>query len=48
VNGLSYPLVRALVDEGVLTNDWVGHGAGVAAREEEQRALDDFFDVGAA
>jgi hypothetical protein len=32
VNGLTYAMARALVDDGVLKNDWVGAGAGMPSQ----------------
>ena len=37
--GLRYAEVRALVDDGILTNDWRGGGAGVAVLGHELEAL---------
>jgi hypothetical protein len=34
--------VRALVADGVLTNDWRGAGDAIAINEDEQYALRDF------
>jgi hypothetical protein len=42
VNGLTYAMARALAEDGVLKNDWVGAGAGIAILGYEQAALDRF------
>ena len=42
VNGLKHAEVRALVADGVLTNDWRGHGDAIAINEHQQHALCDF------
>jgi hypothetical protein len=43
-NGLKHAEVRALVADGVLINDWRGHGDAIAINEHEheQHALCDF------
>jgi hypothetical protein len=41
-NGLTWSEARALIDDGVIANDWVGTRAAIAITEHEQHALCDF------
>lgn len=42
INGLRYAEVRALVADGVMTNDWRGPGDAIAINEHEKNALREF------
>jgi hypothetical protein len=42
-NGLTWSEVRALIDDDVIANDWVGGGAAIAVTEHEQRAVCEFY-----
>jgi hypothetical protein len=41
-NGLTWSEVRALIDDDMIANDWVGGGAAIAVTEHEQRVVCDF------
>lgn len=41
-NGLTWPEAKALIDDGVVDNDWIGPGLAVAVKGDEQRAICDF------
>jgi hypothetical protein len=40
----TWPEVRALVEDGVLHNDWIGPGAAIAVLDHEQAAICEFCD----
>jgi hypothetical protein len=41
-NGLTWSEAKALVEDGVIYNDWIGPGAAVAVLDDDQRAICDF------
>jgi hypothetical protein len=43
-NGLTWPEARALIDDGVVDNDWIGPGAAIAVLDHEQAAACKFRD----
>jgi hypothetical protein len=43
-NGLTWPEVRDLVADAVLTNDWIGPGLAIAVLDHEQAAVCEFCD----
>jgi hypothetical protein len=43
-HGLTYAEVVALIEDGVLKNDWVGPGLAVAVKGDAHRAVCDFCD----
>jgi hypothetical protein len=43
-NGLTWPEVRGLVEDGMIRNDWIGPGAAIAVLDHEQSAVCEFRD----
>jgi hypothetical protein len=43
-NGLTWSEVRALIDDAVIDNDWVGPGLAVAVPGDQHRAICEFRD----
>jgi hypothetical protein len=41
-HGLTYQEVVALIEDGVLQNDWVGPGLAVAVKGDDHRAVTEF------
>ena len=43
-NGLTWSEVKALINEGVVGNDWIGPGLAVALKGDDHRAICAFRD----
>jgi hypothetical protein len=43
-NGLTWSETRAVIDDGVVSNDWIGPGLAVALKGDDHRAICVFRD----